>query len=352
MLKRLFNRTPKTHQVTVEPFGVTLTVGARETILQAALKAGLAYPSECQTGACASCRTVLLEGDIKALTDFAYVLELDEMRDGTILACQALPRSDLKLRVTTLDDGLEPIAARDFDGTLTAVSHLTRDILDVRVALDEPMHYYAGQYANLSVPGVAAGRSYSFAAAPANGGTDELAFHLRLIPDGEVSGWFAGADRVGASVRVAGPYGVFRLREADAPIVCIAGGSGMAPIKALLEHGGRLGLTRPVVYLYGGRTRADLYDDAVVDTLTGAWTGPIRFLPVLSEEPADSDWNGARGFVTDFIRNIDDFELAGAQAYLCGPPAMIDAALPILTSAGVRGRDIFYDKFTDRSHTA
>ena len=85
-------------------------------------------------------------------------------------------------------------------------------------------------------------------------------------------------------------------------------------------------------------------------SLTNAWAGPIRFLPVFFEEPEDSDWTGARGFVTEFIKGIDEFKLAKAQAYLCGPPPMIDAAIPILTGAGVRGRDIYFDKFTDRSH--
>lgn len=350
MLKRLFNRAPKTYEVHVEPFGATFTVGARETILRAALRAGLAYPYECQTGACSTCKTQLLEGDIKALTDFAYVLELDEMQGGTILACQSLAKSDLKIRVNTLDDGLATIPPRQFNGTLTAVTELTRDILDVRINLNEPMAYYAGQYVNLKVPGVAESRSYSFAAAPRHGGTSELSFHIRLIPDGEVSSWFVGGDRIGCELAVDGPYGIFRLREADVPIVCIAGGSGMAPIKAMLEHGGQLGLTRPVVYLYGGRTQADLYNDDVIKALTSSWAGPMRFLPVLSEEPQDSDWQGARGFVTDFIKTIDDFQLTGCQAYLCGPPPMIDAALPILSNAGVRGRDIYFDKFTDRSH--
>ena len=78
----------------------------------------------------------------------------------------------------------------------------------------------------------------------------------------------------------------------------------------------------------------------------------MRFLAVLSEEPEDSDWTGARGFVTDYIKSIDEFGLPGSQAYLCGPPAMIDAAIPILAGAGVRGRDIYFDKFTDRSHNS
>lgn len=350
MFKRLFNRTPKTHQVYVEPFGTTLTVGARETILKAALKAGLAYPHECQVGACTSCKSLLVEGEIKALTDFAYALDTEELQGGYILVCQSLAKSDLKIRVTSLDDGVAPIAARTFEGRLSSVSDLTRDILHVRISLNRPMDYYAGQYANLSVPGVEGSRAYSFAEAPHAGGTTDLSFHVRLIPGGAVSGWFSAADRIGASVGVEGPYGVFRLRDADTPIVCIAGGSGMAPIKAMLEMGGRARISRPVVYLFGARTQADLYANPFIDGFIKAWTGPIRFLPVLSEEPDGSDWHGARGLVTDFIEAVDEFALAGCQAYLCGPPAMIDAAVPILTNAGVRGRDIYFDKFMDRSH--
>jgi NAD(P)H-flavin reductase/ferredoxin len=350
MLKRLFNRSTKTYQVVVEPFGTTITVGAKETILQAALKAGLAYPYECQTGACSTCKTQLLEGDIKALTDFAYVLEMEEMQSGTILACQSLAKTDLKIRVDTLDDGLPTIPAATRNGKIEEITPLTRDIIDVCVHLDEPIQYYAGQYANLSIPGVDTPRSYSFASAPLAGGAQELSFHIRLIPDGEVSGWFAGPDRSNEKLTVDGPYGIFRIRESDVPMICIAGGSGMAPIKAMLEQGAQQALKRSVVYLYGARTQADLYNESVVAALTAAWRGTIRFLPVLSEEPDDSDWTGARGYVSDFIRTIDDFDLAGCQAYLCGPPPMIDAALPILANAGVRGRDTYFDKFTDRSH--
>lgn len=350
MLKRLFHRPPKTHQVVIEPFGAKITVGAKETILQAALKAGLAYPYECQTGACSTCKTQLLEGDIKALTDFAYILEMDEIQSGTILACQSLAKTDLRIRVETLEDGLPTLAATKRIAKISTITPLTRDIVDVRLLLDEPIPYYAGQYANLSIPGVESPRSYSFASAPQAHASQELSFHIRLIPDGEVSGWFAASDRTNEAIGLDGPYGIFRLRESDAPIVCIAGGSGMAPIKAMLEHGAQQGVARSVVYLYGARTQADLYSESVIQALAETWQGTLRFLPVLSEEPEDSDWSGARGYVSDFIRTIDDFELAGCQAYLCGPPPMIDAALPILANSGVRGRDTYFDKFTDRSH--
>ena len=349
MLKRLFGRSAKTYQVVIEPFGATVTVGVRETILQAALRAGLAYPYECQTGACSTCKTQLIEGNIKALTDFAYILEMEEMQTGTILACQSLAKSDLKIRVNTLDDGLPTIVARRNTGRIASVTPLTNDIVDVRVTLEQPLYYYAGQYANLGIPGIATNRSYSFATAPSTDASLELSFHIRLIPDGEVSGWFVSADRIGESIMVDGPYGIFRLRNADVPIVCIAGGSGMAPIKAMLEHGSQIGLNRPVVYLYGGRTQVDLYHEDLIEQLTAAWVGSMSFVPVLSEEPEDSGWTGARGFVTDYIKEITEFDLVGIQAYLCGPPPMIDAALPILANLGVRGRDTYYDKFTDKS---
>ncbi len=351
MLKKLFGRTPKTYQVHVEPFGTTITVGSKETLLQAALRTGLAYPYECQTGACSTCKTQLVSGNIKALSDFAYVLELEEIQNGTILACQSLARSDLAVRVETLDDGLPPIRPQRSTGHISAVAQLTSDIIEVCVNVDVAMDYYAGQYAKLAVPGIAESRSYSFASAPNTGGTRDLSFHIRLLPNGEVSAWFADSDRVGTELEIEGPFGVFRLHESAAPILCIAGGSGMAPIKALLEHGAVSDTQRPVVYLYGARTQADLYDKQLSENLIAAWPTTMRFVPVLSEEPENSDWAGARGLVTDFIATVDDFGLPGCQAYLCGPPGMIDAALTVLNHAGVRGRDIYFDKFMDRSHS-
>ena len=349
MLKRLFNRKPKRYTVHVEPFGTEIVLEPKETILQGALKAGLAYPYECQNGACTTCKTQLLAGEIKALSDFSYVLDLDEMERGTILACRALAKSDLKLKVDTLSDGLPTIAPRTLKGTVKAIESINVDIIKVAIQLDEPMHYYAGQYANLAVPGVALPRSYSFASAPHATGNDQLLFHIRVLPDGEVSNWLGAGNRCGSEVTLEGPFGIFRMRAAASPIVCIAGGSGMAPIKAMIENVENHSRDRALVLLYGARTQADLYPQTIIENLQASWPGEFHFIPVLSEEPSDSDWSGERGFVTDAIEKIDLIELPGAQAYLCGPPPMIDAAIPVLTHAGVRGRDIFFDKFSDRS---
>ncbi len=351
MLSRLLGRGRKNFNVTVEPFGKTLSVGKGETILQAALRNGLAYPSECRAGACASCKTKLVDGKIKPLTDFAYVLDVDDIKSGTFLACQSLARSDLTIRVDSLGDGLKPIKPNVFAGEISELNYLTHDIQEVIVSLDGEMDYYAGQYANLTVPGITESRSYSFASAPEVESNTVIKFHIRMVPGGEVSAWLASGACLGQIIQVEGPFGVFGIRESLSPIVCIAGGSGMAPILSILEQGLLVKIKRPVVYLYGARTQVDLYGESLISDIRKHWSSSFRFTPILSEELDETDWDGARGLVTDYIKQIEDFDLQGAQAYLCGPPAMIDAAIPVLNNCGVRGRDIFYDKFVDRSHS-
>jgi len=350
MFKRLFNRTPASYKVSVEPFGKTFVVGARETVLRGALNAGLAYPFECQTGACSTCKSQLIEGDIKALTDFAYVLDIDEIKNGTFLACQTLAKSDLKVVVRSLDDGMPTILPKRQIGKIKSVLYLTRDIIEVRVEVAESITYYAGQYANIGVPDTDLVRSYSFATpSKVSNKKNELDFHIKIIEKGQLSDWFRANDRIGEPLTVDGPYGIFRIRHAESPIVFIAGGSGMSPIKAIIEESYGIDLKRPAVYLYGAKTQADLYPQEVVTHLLDSWPGNLRYVPVLSHEPENSNWTGARGLVTDLINDIHEFKLAKAQSYLCGPPEMIDAAVSVLTGSGVRGKDIFFDKFVPSS---
>jgi NAD(P)H-flavin reductase/ferredoxin len=352
MFDRFFKKTPKTFNVQIEPYGKTLLVDARETILEAALKSGIAYPHECQVGTCTSCKSQLVEGEIKALTDFSYVLDSDEMKAGMFLACQTRPKSALIINVPTIEDGSEVVDAINLSGKISSITPLTHDIDEVTVSVAHTLKYCAGQYANLSIPGISESRSYSFSNAPSSQGSNLLKFHIRKIPGGEVSGWLSSKNRIGETLRVEGPFGVFRLRKAESPILCIAGGSGMAPIKAILEQALITQVARPVVFLYGARTQKDLYDASLIDGIAEKWNAPFRFIPILSAEAKDTAWAGARGLVADFITSLDDFELSMSQAYLCGPPPMIDTAISVLNTAGVTSGEIFYDKFTDRSHLA
>lgn len=333
---------------------------AGDNLLKSALEAGLAWPHDCRVGSCGTCRCRLIDGKIKPLSDFSYVLDGEEITAGTILACQTSLRSDIVVDVRLDGAAQKTVGVSTVDGCISSSRHLTHDILEVIVTLDKALPraadscstaapYLAGQYAELMVPGIDQPRSYSFARAPENE-IDECMFYVRLVPGGEMTTWLFAQDPVGTTVTVGGPYGSFWLREGHTPIVCIAGGSGMSSIKALLEHACNTGCSRDVVYLFGARSQKDQYCLEEMEQLRRNWNakGEFRFIPILSEEPPDSDWQGLRGFVTEHIeRQCPD--LTASQGYLCGPPPMIDAAIEVLERNGMSKSNIFFDKFLDAS---
>ncbi|MCX7632780.1 MAG: 2Fe-2S iron-sulfur cluster binding domain-containing protein [Turneriella sp.] len=338
----LFKKKEKpSYQAYIQSLGKTVTVRHRQTLLEAALEAGLDYPYSCGAGSCTTCKTRLIEGTYKQLSDMSLVLSEDDRKKGYFLACQAIPLSDM---IVTL----EPDQARDFSGVIVGYQRLTHDILGIRVQLSERMNYTAGQYADIAVSGIKGTRSYSFASAPQAEGNTEVEFHIRLVPGGEMTPWFHASDRTGTQIALRGPRGSFGWHSSKAILLCIAGGSGMAPIKAMLEEAAQRGETRKIVYLYGARTQSDLY---ALDTMAKLQKQlrDFTFIPILSHEDPNSTWQGKRGLVTELIskQNID---FAATAAFLCGPPPMIDAAIAELKKCGVDPHEIYFDKFTDRSH--
>lgn len=336
----------------LSPCGKSIQVKAGDNLLKAALEAGLPWPHNCRVGSCGQCRSRLVSGKIKPLNDFSYVLDDKEMDAGMILTCQTCLRSDVEIEVQMDQPGVALSVAKSVSGRIASTRRLTHDIQEVRIRLDEAMPpYLAGQYAELAVPGVIEKpRSYSFANDPENEAPDHVGFYIRHVPGGEMTGWLHAADRVGEKVTVTGPYGSFWLRESEAPMLCIAGGSGMAPIKALLEQVSRQGFQRKVTYIFGARTREDLYCLDEMRQIKAKGNGHFDFVPVLSREPEGSDWNGLRGHCTEILSAERFADIGNSHAYLCGPPAMIDSAVKCLTGAGVCEQHIFYDKFLDASH--
>lgn len=335
----------------IAPCGSTVTVAAGDNLLKSALNQGLAWPHNCRVGSCGQCRCRLVSGKIKALNDFSYVLTAEEMDAGIILACQTSLRSDVEVEVAMDQCDVLLSPPKYVPGVIANSRLLTHDILEIQVQLEEPLpSYLAGQYAELSVPGVIEKtRSYSFASAPGKASPDRLTFFIRHVPGGELTNWLHEADRTGAKVAVNGPFGSFWLRDSTAPMLCIAGGSGMAPIKALLEQVSSQGFQRQVNYVFGARTRDDLYCLEEMAQIKARGNGHFNFIPVLSREPDNSDWKGLRGHCTDIL-SPDAFDLPNSHAYLCGPPAMVDSAIECLTREGMNSEHIFYDKFLDASH--
>jgi NAD(P)H-flavin reductase/fatty-acid desaturase len=314
------------HQVEVEQ---------GETLLDAALRSGLDFPHSCKVGGCGSCRCKLAQGDVIELTETAYLLSQEELDDGVILACQSVPKRDVVIDVEL---------TKGVPGTIVEQVALTHDTVALTIELDEMIDYRAGQYANVRIEGLdGVARSYSFASPSSTEG--RATFFIRHVPGGLFSGLVNEEDVVGRQVWVDGPKGDFWLRGGDSPLVFVAGGSGLAPIRAMLLDALDAGVDRPVQLYFGARTQADLYCIDEIEALAEAWRGEFEFYPVLSDAPSDSDWAGLRGLVTEHLAPEPK-----SQAYLCGPPAMVDAGVEALAEHGIH--EVYYDRFTTQAEQA
>lgn len=341
-IKSLFGKAePKS--VHIAGSDVRFAVEPGETVLERALKQGIAYPHDCTVGTCGACRTKLLSGAVDAITPFGYTLSREELDAGYILACQALPKADLEIAVDLQSTDMPHVVTPAVMHDATALTH---DIMRVEWDVEPPVRYRAGQYANIRWNGGALTRSYSFAAAPGKDGASRVSTFIRHVPGGAFTDALFDGSAKAFTYELDGPHGQFWLRPGSGPILCIAGGSGLAPIVSLLEDAAAKRTRRDCVLLFGGRAQRDIYGEAEIGKVRSAWTAGFDFWPVLSETPEE----GFRaGFVTEHIAAALDRLGPGVQAYLCGPPAMIDAAIAVLTAQGVSLDAIFYDKFTDAS---
>lgn len=347
MFNSLFGRSKTKQTLEIHPQAITLELSSGQTLLEAALENGVPYPHNCTVGTCGSCKTRLKQGKVTAVSDFGYTLSKQELEAGYILACQAVPQDALTV-VEIADPGANQIPSKTVQGRIVSTDLLTHDIMKVVIELAEPLDYLAGQYATIKTNEVPAGRHYSFAEAPVRGGRSTVSFFIRKVPGGLFTEALFAGQLLDRSLSVEAPFGGFYLRPGNAPMVCVAGGSGLAPLISLLEDARKHRIRRSCTLLFGARTQADLYLLEQLDELRRAWPDPFEFIPVLSHEPADSNWTGKRGLVTDFIAPaLTADKWPTAEAYMCGPPGMIDGGIACLTELGMPIDSIYYDKFTN-----
>lgn len=315
----------------------------KETVLNGALRHGIDFPYSCKVGGCAACKCRLVSGKVKELTDKSYLLSKEEIQQHYILGCQSIPVSDVVIKLPE-----NPLANQLTSGVITRQVMLTHDIAEIFVSLQDPIRFLPGQYASVHAIGTdIPARCYSFAHASGEEGTREISFFVRIVPNGRMSNWLLSPAALNQRVDVKASLGDFHLRSGSGPMVCVAGGSGLAPLIALLEGARNTeAASRDVYLLMGARSQRDLYYREEIQALQKQWRGRFAYVPVLSEEPEDSDWSGMRGWVTDAI--TPDIT-RGAQGYLCGPPPMIDAAINRMTGQGMSKDQIYFDKFSDQS---
>lgn len=332
------------HAVTVLPAGVTFDCGGDETVLNAALRAGLSLPYGCRKGNCGTCKAQVLEGEVDeestgaGLTDF-------EREQGYALLCSSYAAEDLTVEMEALDASeltAERLPAEDYKGGVVRIDTLTHDIRCLELELDRPMVFKAGQFAELGIAGTDIVRAYSMAGSA--DAPDRLRFLVKLVPNGQFSGRLAELG-VGEQLTVRGPQGSFWIRARERPLLLIGGGAGLGPLLSMLHRLADDGDSRPVRLFYGVRAPRDLLLQDELGALA-ARLPDCRTVFAISDETVPAGLRAEAGLVHEVVRR-QIVDIDAHDAYLCGPPGLIDACLDLLTMSGLSDRvSIHYDKFT------
>lgn len=317
-----------------------------QTILEAAIRAGLPYPHGCRSGNCGACKSRLLNGDIEMSPYSEFALSEEEKASGLILACRSVPWSDADVEWLGEDESVA-YPLRKLVCRVVALDELTHDIKRVRCSIvaGGPFAFSAGQYCSIAFAQFPP-RDYSMANLP-----DEpvLEFHIRQVDGGGTSRYVAERLAAGDEVRVEGPYGTSWLREAHrGPILALAGGSGLAPIKSMVERALQLGMRQDIHLYLGVRDERDLYFEDHFAARIRTYPN-LKFIPVLSEPSRPTERR--TGYLHEAIA-ADFRDLDGFKAYLAGPPPMVEAATKLLRSRGMRRQDIHADAFYTEAEKA
>jgi len=327
----------KTHTVRFEPVGIEIEVNEDETILNAAFAQGIMLMHGCKEGQCSACKSFILEGEVDLDRYSTFALPDFEEAEGWTLLCRAHPYSDLEIELINYDEEIihGGVPPRTISTSVESVEALTSDIYSLKLTPSEPFEFKPGQYVDIQIPGTELHRSFSMA----NTDSGSLEFMIKHYEGGKFSGLLSeGAIQPGDEINVTGPYGVFTLRPSSPRrLLFIGGGAGMAPILSLLRALHASGSEREKAYYYGARTEADLFQ---VEELEGLQCG---FVPALSED--SNGWKGESGLITDVVNRLEG-DITEVDAYVCGPPPMVEATIALLEAKGVPEAHIYYDKFT------
>ena len=332
------------YQVTIEPTGEQIEVEEGQTILQAALRQGVWLPFACGHGTCATCKVQVLEGDVDLGAASSFALMDIERDEGKVLACCAIPQSDMVIEADIdADPDFLGHPVEDYKATVTKLVDLSPTIKGVHLKLDRPMAFQAGQYINLQLPGIDGTRAFSLANTPRQ--ADEVELHVRRVDGGLATTMIHDELRAGDAVELSGPYGQFFVRTSQSgDLIFIAGGSGLSSPQSMILDLLETGDTRRIVLFQGARDRAELYNRGLFEELAREFAN-FTYVPALSQAADDAQWTGFKGYVHDAAKHHFDGRFSSCKAYLCGPPVMIDSAITCLMQGRLFERDIFMERF-------
>lgn len=329
----------------------TFSCAEEDTLLRAALRAGLGFPYECNSGACGTCKVELVEGAVQSLRPDAPGLAERDRARNRVLACQAQPRGDCAIKVRLRPENVPAYRPRRFRARLASTRELTHDIREFTFQARGAPGFLPGQYALFYLPGLAAPRTYSMS--NVDDGSGRWQFIVRRVPGGTGTHTLFDQVPVGGEVEIDGPYGLAYLRpESPRDILCIGGGSGLAPVLSIARGAvaePRL-QGRAVHVFYGARTLRDLCGEAELSALPG-YGERLFFHPVLSQGEAGGQWSGALGLVHERARSFIEGEAGAAERwnafeyYFAGPPPMAEAVQRMLVERRVPFPQVHFDSF-------
>jgi Na+-transporting NADH:ubiquinone oxidoreductase subunit F len=312
-----------------------------DTLLNILSKNKIFIPSACGGKAtCGFCKVQVDKGggDVKPMEE--PFLSDEEKKNNVRLSCQVKVTDNIEISIPE-----SMLYAQEFICKVTEITDLTYDIKLIRLKFIEPdtMSFKPGQYAQLKVPGLEIIRAYSIASNPKT--THEIELIVRMVPKGKATTYVHKALEVGDKAIVTGPYGNFYLQEdSDKDIICIAGGSGKAPIRSILHYLKDQGMPRKVKYFFGARSKKDLYYTEEFVELAKEFKN-FEYIPALSDPLPEDNWEGDTGLITDVVDRYAG-DLSDSEAYLCGSPGMINACIDVLEKHDVKPENVFYDKFS------
>lgn len=326
--------------IEVLPSGHRFTAEEDESILDAALRSGLAFPYGCRGGACGACIGKIVSGEIDYGDDEPMGLSQEEAAVGMALFCVARPTTDLTIEIHEVG-AVEEIPVRNLPAKVARLERLNNDVMALFLKLpeNERMQYLAGQYVDFIMKD---GRKRAFSIANAPHHDELLEFHIRHIKGGEFTDHVFSDMKEGEIVRIEGPKGTFFLREdSERPIIMLATGTGFGPIKGIIEHMVSEQSSRRVYLYWGARHREDLYAEAQIRQWCEKFPN-IHYRPVLSQP--DAEWGGRKGYVQEAVA-ADFVDLAEFELYACGHPAMVYSARDTMVARGIDADHCFGDAF-------
>jgi CDP-4-dehydro-6-deoxyglucose reductase len=338
-----------TFQITVQPSGHQFACDADETVLAAAMRAGVGLPYGCKNGACSSCKGKVIAGSVTHKPHQVRALTPEEEAAGMSLFCCAIPQADLVIEAREVA-GSGDYPVKKMPSRVSTIEKVAPDVVVISLQLpaNETLQFRAGQYIEFLLRD-GKRRSYSVATAPDNG---PITLHIRHMPGGLFTDQVFSTMKERDILRFEGPLGTFFVRDdSDKPMVLLASGTGFAPIKAIVEHLVQTGSTRKMALYWGGRRPQDLYMDA----LCREWAARLpnfQYVPVVSNAEAEDNWSGRTGFVHQAVM-ADLPDLSGHQVYACGAPIMVESAKrDFVAQCGLPADEFYADAFTSEADLA